>query len=386
MNSEPKCKPTPMEEVVIEYEEMRSNYPQPEEGESVNGEANLSDDEAEMELAPMEVEEIEYEETRSDNPQPEEGESVNGEANLSDDEAEMELASFNATGSPSAAAKESKKGTIYISHLPKHMAVTNMLRIFGEYGAIGRAFLRSKKLSSKSPDILFTEGWVQFNSKRVAKQIVPLLNNKQISTHKKSRFYDSLWSMKYLPQFKWPRPTDLVDLGQEGLEQPVGEEESEHEETRSDNPQPEEGAFAIGEANPSDADDEMELASLNDTGISSAAAKGSKKGIIYICNIPKNMTMARLREILGQYGAIGRAYLQSQKLSDKSPHIIFAECWVEFKSKRLAKQLVILLNNRQISPHKKSRFYDSLWHMKYLSGFNWASLPKLLNSQATRVQ
>ncbi|XP_002042733.2 pre-rRNA-processing protein esf2-like [Drosophila sechellia] len=310
---------------------------------------------------PMEVEEIENEETRSDNPQPEEGESANGEANLSDDESEMELASFNASGSTSPAAKESKKGTIYISHLPKDMAVTSMLRIFGEYGAIGRAFLRSKKLSSKSPDIIFTEGWVQFNSKRVAKQIVPLLNNKQISTRKKSRFYDSLWSMKYLPQFKWTRPTVLVALGQEGLVVPL-------------------------EANPSDADDEMELASLNDTGSSSAAAKRSKKGIIYICNIPKDMTIARLREILGKYGAVGRAYLQSQKLSDKSPHIIFAEGWVEFKSKRVAKQIVPLLTNRQISTHKKSRFYDSLWSMKYLSHFTWANLPKLLNSQATRFQ
>ncbi|EDX17856.1 pre-rRNA-processing protein esf2 [Drosophila simulans] len=337
---------------------------------------------------PMEVEETEYEETRLDpqNPQPEEGESSNGEANLSDDEAEMELDSFNDTGSSSDAAKESKKGTIYISHLPKHMALTSVLQIFGEYGAIGRAFLRSKKLSSKSPDILFTEAWVQFNSKCVAKQIVPLLNNKQISTHKNSKFYDSLWSMKYLPQFKWPRPTDLVDLGQEGLKQPLGEEESEYEETRSDNPQPGEGEFANGGAHPSDADDEMELASLNDTGSSSAAAKGSKKGIIYICCIPKDMTMARLREILGKYGAVGRAYLQSQKLSDLSPHIIFAEGWVEFKSKRVARQIVPLLNNRQISTHKKSRFYDSLWSMKYLPQFTWADLPKLLNRQATRVQ
>ncbi|EDW48808.1 GM17585 [Drosophila sechellia] len=370
---------------------------------------------------PMEVEEIENEETRSDNPQPEEGESANGEANLSDDESEMELASFNASGSTSPAAKESKKGTIYISHLPKDMAVTSMLRIFGEYGAIGRAFLRSKKLSSKSPDIIFTEGWVQFNSKRVAKQIVPLLNNKQISTRKKSRFYDSLWSMKYLPQFKWTRPTVLVALGQEGLVVPLEANPSDADDemelaslndTGSSSasrfydslwsmkylPQfkwtrptvlvalGQEGLVVPLEANPSDADDEMELASLNDTGSSSAAAKRSKKGIIYICNIPKDMTIARLREILGKYGAVGRAYLQSQKLSDKSPHIIFAEGWVEFKSKRVAKQIVPLLTNRQISTHKKSRFYDSLWSMKYLSHFTWANLPKLLNSQATRFQ
>ncbi|EDW48807.1 GM17586 [Drosophila sechellia] len=107
----------------------------------------------------------------------------------------------------------------------------------------------------------------------------------------------------------------------------------------------------------------------HDTGSSSAAAKRSKKGIIYICNIPKDMTIARLREVLGKYGAVGRAYLQSHKLSDKSPHIIFAEGWVEFKSKPMGKHLVPLIAFRQISTHKKSRFYDSLWTMKCSSHF-----------------
>ncbi|EDW48806.1 GM17587 [Drosophila sechellia] len=78
--------------------------------------------------------------------------------------------------------------------------------------------------------------------------------------------------------------------------------------------------------------------------------------------------------------------IEVNKSNDKSPHIIFAEGWVEFKSKRVAKQIVPLLTNRQISTHKKSRFYDSLWSMKYLSHFTWANLPKLLNSQATRFQ
>lgn len=55
---------------------------------------------------------------------------------------------------------------------------------------------------------------MEFESKRVAKQIVPLLNNKQISTRKKSQFFDSLWSMKYLPRFKWVHLTERMNYEQ----------------------------------------------------------------------------------------------------------------------------------------------------------------------------
>ncbi|XP_039276120.1 activator of basal transcription 1 [Nilaparvata lugens] len=49
----------------------------------------------------------------------------------------------------------------------------------------------------------FTEGWVEFLSKRVAKEVAANLNNQQISSQKKSRYYDHIWNIKYLPRFKW---------------------------------------------------------------------------------------------------------------------------------------------------------------------------------------
>lgn len=49
----------------------------------------------------------------------------------------------------------------------------------------------------------FTEGWVEFVSKRAAKQVAAKLNNSPIATRKSSKFYDLRWSMKYLPRFKW---------------------------------------------------------------------------------------------------------------------------------------------------------------------------------------
>lgn len=49
----------------------------------------------------------------------------------------------------------------------------------------------------------FTEGWVEFESKRVAKWVVENINAKPITKKKNSRFCDVLWTLKYLPRFKW---------------------------------------------------------------------------------------------------------------------------------------------------------------------------------------
>ncbi|KAI8127863.1 Pre-rRNA-processing protein esf2 [Lucilia cuprina] len=139
-----------------------------------------------------------------------------------DEDDEMDLGSLRKSGLDKS-KKKRKKGIIYISNIPKHMNVTRIREILGEYGKIGRVYLQPEKLpggddkkkKKRKPFARhFTEGWVEFESKRVAKQIVPLLNNKQISTRKKSQFYDYLWSMKYLPRFKWCHLTERMNYEQ----------------------------------------------------------------------------------------------------------------------------------------------------------------------------
>ncbi|XP_017084590.1 pre-rRNA-processing protein esf2 [Drosophila eugracilis] len=171
--------------------------------------------------AAMEVEESKQEEAPSNDSQPEENDAEEPNP-LDNDDDEMDLGNFKVTSSTSAPTKKRKKGIIYISNIPKHMNVMRLREILGEFGTIGRVYLQPEKLSSakakknkrKRYNIHFTEGWVEFESKRVAKQIVPLLNNKQISTRKKSQFYDSLWSMKYLPRFKWVHLTERMNYEQ----------------------------------------------------------------------------------------------------------------------------------------------------------------------------
>jgi len=56
----------------------------------------------------------------------------------------------------------------------------------------------------------FEEGWVEFLSKKDAKTAASLLNTERIGTHKGHQYYDDLWTMKYLPKFKWHHLTDQM--------------------------------------------------------------------------------------------------------------------------------------------------------------------------------
>lgn len=72
-----------------------------------------------------------------------------------------------------------------------------------------------------------------------------------------------------------------------------------------------------GAGEESDDDDEMDLGNFKVSSSGSVAVKKRKKGIIYISNIPKHMNVTRLKEILGEFGKIGRVYLQPEKVSSK---------------------------------------------------------------------
>ncbi|KPJ12164.1 Pre-rRNA-processing protein esf2 [Papilio machaon] len=145
--------------------------------------------------------------------------------------------------------KKKKRGIIYLSTIPPYMNVAKIREIFSQYGEVGRIYLqpstkpetsvedwlvqtlkyhyhteklRDWKQFRISPDKCphqktnfepgekrkrvpnqFTEGWVEFQKKKVAKQVAANLNNAKIGTRKKSRYYDMIWNIKYIPRFKW---------------------------------------------------------------------------------------------------------------------------------------------------------------------------------------
>ena len=71
---------------------------------------------------------------------------------------------------------------------------------------------RRKKLGGDSGKN-YTEGWVEFEDKRVAKATATILNGQQIGGKRRSAHHFDLWCLKYLPKFKWDHLTEEIGAG-----------------------------------------------------------------------------------------------------------------------------------------------------------------------------
>ncbi|KAJ2923984.1 hypothetical protein H1R20_g13116, partial [Candolleomyces eurysporus] len=98
-------------------------------------------------------------------------------------------------------AAQDKAGVLYISRIPPGMRPAKQ-------EDAKRAYLRKKYTSTKKAH--FTEGWVEFKDKKVARSVAEMLNAQPIGGKKGSRWRDDIWTMKYLPKFKWNMLTEQV--------------------------------------------------------------------------------------------------------------------------------------------------------------------------------
>ena len=120
-----------------------------------------------------------------------------------------------------AAEKAARKmGVIYISRVPPFMKPQTLKHFLAPQApkGIGRIFLtpedhaqhtrRVKSGGNKKKS--FTDGWVEFVSKREAKIATETLNGNIIGGKKGNFYHDDLWSMKYLRGFKWSHLTEQI--------------------------------------------------------------------------------------------------------------------------------------------------------------------------------
>ena len=112
-----------------------------------------------------------------------------------------------------------KTGIIYLSRIPPRLSPTKVRQLLSPYGCpILRIFLapespavynrRVKSGGSKKKQ--YTEGWIEFEDKRVAKKVATMLNAQRIGAQKGDFLYDDLWCLKYLPKFKWNHLTQQI--------------------------------------------------------------------------------------------------------------------------------------------------------------------------------
>lgn len=109
-----------------------------------------------------------------------------------------------------------------------------------------------------------------------------------------------------------------------------------------------------------------------------------KYGIIYLSYIPDGLNVKMLRDIMGQFGEVGRIYLEPEENNRKK----YVEGWIEFKKKRDAKLVAKTLNGTTLQyGRKRSKINGQIWSIKYLHKFKWAHLTEqLAHDKAVRDQ
>ncbi len=114
-----------------------------------------------------------------------------------------------------------KRGVVYIARIPPRMGPAKMKSLLNEFGTVTRIYLEEedkahRKRRQKATGARngggkrYTEGWVEYSDKKLAKRIALALNNTPISTHKRSVHFGDLWNVKYLSKFQWSHLTEKV--------------------------------------------------------------------------------------------------------------------------------------------------------------------------------
>ncbi|XP_001627090.2 pre-rRNA-processing protein ESF2 isoform X2 [Nematostella vectensis] len=123
--------------------------------------------------------------------------------------------------------QKTKPGIVYLSRLPPFMKPAKIRHTFSQFGEVGRLFLqpedpsvrKKRKKFGGSGKKAFTEGWVEFKDKRIAKLVARSLNNTQIGGKKKSYYHDDIWNVKYLPKFLWGHLSEKIAFEKAAREQ-----------------------------------------------------------------------------------------------------------------------------------------------------------------------
>ncbi len=120
-----------------------------------------------------------------------------------------------------AAQKAARRsGVVYISRVPPFMKPQTLKHFLVPHASkgLGRIFLTPEDQTAHSKRVRnggnkkksYSDGWVEFLSKREAKIAVEMLNGNIIGGKKGNFYHDDLWSMKYLKGFKWSHLTEQI--------------------------------------------------------------------------------------------------------------------------------------------------------------------------------
>lgn len=169
-----------------------------------------------------------YEEKYSSGEESEGDSRIDGNDDDDDQESDLEFAE-----------KKKKPGIIYLSSVPEGMSVNAMVSYFAQFGQVGRTYLvpishggfQSQSKAAKNSVqrcTRFSEGWIEFMSKKIARRVAEQLNCTQVGgKNKRAKRYSTLWNIKYLPRFKWHHLSERLKYEMEAKKQQMKAEISQ---------------------------------------------------------------------------------------------------------------------------------------------------------------
>jgi ESF2/ABP1 family protein len=109
-----------------------------------------------------------------------------------------------------------RRGVIYMSRIPPFMKPNKARTLFEQFGIVTRIYLaeedsqirKRRKTNGGNGSKQFTEGWIEFADKKVAKSVAESLNNSTMGGMKSHFYHDDIWNLKYLKNFKWDYLTE----------------------------------------------------------------------------------------------------------------------------------------------------------------------------------
>ncbi|KAI8057763.1 hypothetical protein BDF22DRAFT_608007, partial [Syncephalis plumigaleata] len=136
---------------------------------------------------------------------------------------------------------QERSGLVYLSRIPPFMKPHKIRHLLSQYGHIGRIYLapedeharKRRRRMGGNRKLMFTEGWVEFKDKGIAKQVAKSLNAQPIGNgHKRGFYQHDLWNIKYLPKFKWNHLTERIAYERAARQQRM---QTELEQARREN-------------------------------------------------------------------------------------------------------------------------------------------------------
>lgn len=120
-----------------------------------------------------------------------------------------------------------QRGVVYLSRIPPRLTPQRLQRTMSEFGKVSHMFLREESKEKRQRrkkecgmgGRRYTDGWVEFEDKDVARTVAASLNGAAIGGPRRCYFAQDLWVMKYLPGFTWDDLQEHLDRERENRHQ-----------------------------------------------------------------------------------------------------------------------------------------------------------------------